>query len=210
MPTFFRGNHTETAGTAILEVIPAYADMIPQILAMRYLNAGTAHAATIMRPIAKTATTTSSASGVSTLELADIKPGKTITTGADETLAANDFLIWKDEDGAYKTDFIASVSGSTVTMTSALPGAVENGAPVWALYEVARATHISLVLPVSVTTDFANIVIQAGYDEQQGGVSGLRTGSGDPLLLHIDNATAAGTLRYLSGAYASKSNIVAG
>lgn len=208
MASFFRGYHTESAGTAIVEVIPAYQDMIPRIEQMAYTSAATAHTIYIMRACGVTTATQGSLSGATTVTLAKTDPGKA-TTGADETLAASDYLVWVDENGVFKADTVSSVSGSVVTLSTALGSDVVVGAKFWAFMELGRATHFQLKPAVSTTTRYENINVQAGIPDQQG-VNFTRTGSGEPLLVVVNNATAAGSIDYISGNYMPASNQIVG
>lgn len=207
MAVFYRGYHTESAGTAIVEVIPPAGDGIPQITDLAYTSGGTAHTIYIMRACGQTTTVQGSLTGVSTLTLAKTDPGKA-TTGADETLAANDYLVWQDETGVYKADTVSSVSGSVVTLSNALASDVLSGAMVWAFMEVGRGTHVQLKPAVSTTTVYRG-VFQAGIPKQSG-VNFSRTGTGEPMLIVSSNATAAGSFDYICGNYQPPSNIVAG
>lgn len=207
MAVFYRGYHTESSGTAIKEVIPAAGDGIPQINRLVYTSAGTAHTIYLMRACGETTTVQGSLTGVSTLTLAKTDPGKA-TTGADETLASGDYLVWYDENSVYHADTVSSVSGSVVTMTNALTADVLTGAKVWAFMEVGRSIHTQLKPATSTTTEYIGN-FQAGLPKQQG-VNISRTGVGEPLLVVVNNITAAGSIDYISGTYASSSNVVAG
>ena len=204
MAVTYRGSKTAAIATAITELIQSMGDGIPTIDSFEYTNAGTAHTATIMRPVGSTVTTASSLSGVSTLTLNKTDAMKT-TGGADEVLAASDYLVWVSETGKHFFDTVSSVSGSVVTLSNALTADVDLGATVWCLGEIARPTHTIITLPASVTTRIVG-PIKAGYGSQTG-VSSSRTGVGDVLLLSINNITAAGTMRYLAGSWSASDNV---
>ena len=207
---FSRGKHTEAFGTAIVEVVPQYLRKVPRIDGFCYTAAGTAHVATVMRPVGETVTSDASSAGLTTLTLESIQPGKT-TAGVDEELAAADWVAWRDEDGCYHAGSIASISGQVITLDVALASDVKAGAKVWGLYEVGRSVHRQYDMPISTRVEIPG-PIQAGWDEQDGAKSGRRTGAGDVLVLHIDNVTAAGQLEWLNGGYVPSDNdaIVAG
>ena len=209
MPNWLRETHTESAGTAIVEVIPAIDGMIPRMTNFRYTNGVTAHTVTFMKAIGQTVTTAQSLAAISTLTLADVQPGNTVAAQpVGETLAAADYLAWIDEDGVYHVDTVSSISGSVVTMTNAVGTDVPTGAKVWAFYELARATHVQMTLTASVDTDL-DILIQGGYPRQSG-IGSSRSGAGDPLVISINNITNAGTLRYAAGIWTDAANVVAG
>lgn len=204
MATFSRGYHTENAGTQIVEVIPAAGEGIPTISGISYTCAATGHNLYIMRAVGQTTTVQGSLSGVSTLVLSKSDPGKA-TTGADETLAASDYLVWVDETGVYRANTVSSISGNTVTLSSALTADVNAGATVWAFHEIARSVHIALKPPASTTTVYSNVMFAAGVPKQAG-VNFSRTGVGEPLLVVSDNLTNAGSINYISGYYSDPTN----
>lgn len=208
MASFFRGYQTQSAGTVIKEVIPGYNGMIPRIEELSYTCAATAHTIYIMKACGQTTTVQGSLTGATTIVLAKTDPGKA-TTGADELLASADYLVWFDERGVYKSDTVSSVSGSTVTLSNALATDVLAGATVWAFMEVGRATHIQLKPPASTTTVYSNLKVQAGIPIQTG-VNFSRSGSNEPLLIVVDNATNAGSINYISGNYVESTNFVVG
>lgn len=207
MAVFYRGYHTESAGTAIVEVIPPSGNGIVQVQRLVYTSAATAHTLYIMRACGQTTTVQGSLSGATTITLAQTDPGKA-TTGADETLAASDYLVWQSQTGKYFADTVSSVSGSVVTLSNALTADVLAGANVWAFMELGRATHTQLKPAVSTTTEYIGI-FQAGIPIQQG-LNFSRSGSGEPLLIISNNITAAGSIDYISGVYVSADNVVAG
>ena len=207
---FCMGTHTESAGTAITEVIPAVSQYIPRITSLSYKNSTTEHTLSIMRSCGKTTASAAAASGTSALVLTSVDPGLDMA-GADESLAAGDWVVWKCEHGQWHGDSIASVSISTntITLDNALPDDVDMGANIWTFYEPGRYVHVQIKLPVSTTTEISSINLQGGYP-QHIGKSHERVGQSGPLLVHVDNITAAGTLLYCSGHYVSTDSKVMG
>lgn len=208
MAMFFRGYHTESAGTAIVEVIPAAQNGIPFIKTLAYTSGATAHTIYVMKCVGTTTTSQGSLSGVSTLTLNKTDPGKA-TSGADETLAGSDYLVWVDENGVYKADTVSSVSGAVVTLSNALASDVLSGATVWAFHELARSVHIQLKPAASATTVYQDLDLSAGIPKQTG-IQIKRTGVGEPLLVVSNNATNAGSFDYISGYYGPATNTVEG
>jgi hypothetical protein len=204
MATFSRGYHTESAGTAIVEVIPAAGEGIPTVNGISYTCAATAHNLYIMRAVGQTTTVQGALSGATTIVLAKTDPGKA-TTGADETLAANDYLVWADEVGVYKHGVVSSLSGNTITLGTALASDLNAGTTVWVFHEIARSTHIALKPPASTTTAYNPVMFAAGVPRQYG-VNFSRTGVGEPLLVVADNLTNAGSINYISGYYSDPTN----
>lgn len=198
---FYNGYESVAFGTAIVVVIPGVREMLTRVTRFMYETGGAIHTATFMRPVGNTTTVTQAQNGDSVLELASVDPGQT-TAGVDETLAASDYLAWRDENETIQYGTVSSVSGDAVTLSAALSTDVEANADVWAFYELARTTHTQLKIPASATTTF-NGPIQAGFSHQTG-IETDRNGVYDPLILHIDNITATGKLHYLSAEYVDR------
>ncbi len=196
--SIFRDYHTENAGTPICEIMPARAGEIPCIVRLVYEAGSTEHTLTLMKAQGITYVDTMAPQGGSTLELQTVNIAQDINDD-DEAIAANDYICWVDEYNCYKFDYVASVSGSTITLNGTLPTDVRKGAAVWSFYEVGRAHHQQLKLAANETTVIEGRM-QGGFSPQYG-MQTTRTGIGEPMLLHIDNATNAGKLQYLSGHY---------
>tara|TARA_Y100000310_G_scaffold343421_1_gene450967 strand:+ start:6650 stop:7354 length:705 start_codon:yes stop_codon:yes gene_type:complete len=195
---FGKGYKTETADTVITQLIPGNATSKARVTSLIYRVAGTAHTLTLMRPIGATAVDLAAASGQADMVVTNLSPAST-AAGALEALAANDYIAWCDREGTYQYDIISSVSGNTLTMTSNLPSNVAANAVVWAFYEVGRSSHIQFNPGTSTTQSyFPNF--QAGITKQVNEYN-IRSGISDPLLFHSTNATAAGFLESLAGAY---------
>ncbi len=120
-------------------------------------------------------------------------------------LAANDFICWMSQYGVFHADSIASISGTTVTMTSNLPTKSEAGAIVYCFGEIARATNETLRFTVSSENDWTDIFLQGGAPGQK--TRHARSGQNDPLLIHIDNATNAGFLHQVVALYADAADV---
>ena len=195
---FGKGYKTQTANTVITEIIPGTASYKTRVTSLIYRVGTTAHTLTLMRPVGNTVTSVSAASGQKVMTLVNASPAYT-AAGALETLAAADWLAWKDADGTYQYDVIASISTNSVTMTVNLPSAVSAGATVWAFYEVGRSSHVQFNPGVSTTrTLYPNF--QTGITKQVNEFN-VRTGVGDPVLFHSDNGTADGFLEGIAGIY---------
>lgn len=195
MATYATGYHTEAAGTEITEVCPPNSDMVPVLRGFSCTVAGTEHNLYVMSPLGVTTAGAPTASGDTTIELAKMDPGQT-TAGVDEGLAAGDWIAYETQYGNLEARKISSVSGNDVTIPATTDD-VENGAKVWAFYEAGRSTNKQIRLPASGTTTYDNLFIQGGIPHQDG-IQTSVTGQGMPMLIVIDNATAASKLEWVS------------
>lgn len=198
MSNFYIGHHTEAVNTAIVEVIPGLAEFKPRIDTLCYKTGTAKHTINVMKAIAATEVYAPSESGTNQLTLKSVDPGET-TAGVDETLAANDWIGWICENGMYHVDYITTVSSNVVTLANNLTTDVNAGQTIWTFYEVGRSTHIQLEVPASTTLEIKG-PIMAGFSTQKGQKTS-REGSGDPLMVHIDNVTDAGELLWIGGYY---------
>jgi len=156
-----------------------------------------------MRPIGSTTFSAAAAASQKEIVLTSFAPGND-GSGDAENLAAADYLVWKDTNGVYQYDLIASVvvGTKTATMTSNLPTAVVADDTVWAMYEVGRSSHFVLTPGVSATLSLgsASGIMQAGISKNIDRHN-VRNGQGDPLVFHSTNATAAGFLDAMAVEY---------
>jgi len=205
VPVFQLDYHTETAGTVIEEIVPPKENMIARITGIIYEAAATAHTLTVMRAVANTSCSKYSASGQTVLNVLQPDAMKD-SAGADEALAANDFVVYQTEDGTYGASKVSSVSGNAITMTANLAGTVDEGGTIWLMGELARTTHVAMNAKASTVNILEGLAIQAGLP-QQASPKNIRDGANDPLLIQSDNATNAGFLRSISGVYAAVSDI---
>jgi hypothetical protein len=209
MPNFSRGEHTETAGTEILEFITPVPGHIPNIEHLIYTAAATEHTATVMRVIGMTEFTSQTQAGSTILNVKDASPGLTAAINpVDEVLASGDFICWETNFGFIEGGKVSSVSANAITIGSAITYDTAVTGKVWAFYEPGRSTHIQFKLPANTRTEI-DAKFTGGVPTQQG-IGWSRNGVNEPLLFHVDNITNAGTLELLWGNYLESSNYVAG
>lgn len=206
--TFHLGSLTQNAGTKIVRAIWPKAGFKTVINYLRYISAGTQHTITLMRPIGETTLTAAVAAGASYVLPVTADPGAVAQmktrNGSTSRLAANavagsDRLIVALPDGTYYDDTVTSVASLNVTMDGTLPtNGAASGAKVWNFGVEANsepwdaAAHATLKPATSATTTYANEdgIFKAGYP-------------GQPILIIVDNGTAAGTLEAVCGYYTS-------
>lgn len=195
MATYLTGYKTAAAGTEITSVCPPRENMIAVLRGFSYTAAATLHNLYAMKCLGMTTTASFTASGATTMELAKLDVGES-SAAEDEDLAASDWVVYQLRHGGYEARKVSSVSGSTLTI-SATSDDVDNGAKVYAFYEVARTCHKQIRCAASTTRIFDDLQIQGGIPYQDGGEIAV-SGIGMPMLVVVDNATNAGFLEYVS------------
>lgn len=214
----FFGRVTQVADTVITRLIPPERGLFTTLADIWYICGGTAHALTVMRPLGKTYTTAAAAAAQAVINVAR-NPGTyshfgTIST-ADNALAANDYCVYQTADGQYVVDTVASVSSLAITMTGNVPTAgVLAGAPFWFfglttdLNPANNTAHPVFTLTASATTKLGSdpgdtLVGALGSIAPPPETRKLTSttygrwplnGREEPLIIHSNNATAAGTI----------------
>jgi len=181
-----------------------------------YTAAGTAHDVVVMRPL-NWATIAADVAANATAITLDWNPGTYSanykydlpadangkpSAVADNNIAANDYVAYQLRDGTWVFDKVASVSGLTLTMTTATPnvtgGGVEAGTALFFFGVAADSdpatgkAHLTINSVASARTDLLN---------NYGGGTISTLHPGDPLLIYSANATAAGVLSLVTGFY---------
>ena len=118
-----------------------------------------------------------------------------------ETLAGSDYVVVKHTDGTYGVYIVSSVSSLTVTLTTNLSKAVDSGAPVYKMYELARPAT-GKGFPAQVFKPAASALTSLGSESADMAVAESPNKS-EPLVVHSDNATAAGFLHLVQGVYST-------
>jgi len=185
---------TESAGTVITALCPPKKRYKTRLTSLVYEHGSTLHTISLLVPLGETTTSAAAAASQTDMVLTDTSPG-----ALAETLAAADYLVWEDAStnaaqpwlAGFSYDSIASIASSTVTMASNLPAAVSSGAKVWAMYEGGRAASFLLKGKASTRCSYGDPI------------AGILTTPGryDPILIHSNNASAAGFIEQASGYY---------
>jgi hypothetical protein len=209
MANWSRGYHTEAINTPIVEVVPPYENLIPRLEFLEYEVDTTEHTLTVLRACGMTNVSEYTQESQNQIAIDNPAPGKAILTGDPEELANLDWVAWQQSDGEFVAQQVTSLSGTKIALQNNLAKDVIRGAPLFAFYEVARATHWQTKLRVSADRK-VECRVQGGLALQQAHKAGARSGSGDALLIHINNVTAAGKLIQAWGNYADADNVLAG
>jgi len=207
MPVFQNDYHTESAGTAIVELIPSVSGMTPRLTDFAYKCAGTAHNTRWLRAVAATTAAANAAAGQKVIEFTDTGAMKNPSDGSDEVIAANDYVVYQVDGGGgaiiEEWNTVASISGNDVTLTNNIAKAIDAGGRIWIFGEIARACHVTHLAEINAVNTRVQLTVQGGIPGQLDPYN-ARTGFGDPCLFVSDNLTAAGALKHLSGGYSSE------
>lgn len=200
--SFGVGSVTASAGTAFTAVIPpGSVRERARITKLVYTAANTAHSVNILKCQHKAIATATANASQADIVLDDLTSvDQANGTTATETLAASDWLVIKHSDGTFGAYSVSSVSGSTVTLSSNLVKSVDANATVYKMYELARPASAT-GFPAQVLRPPASATTSIGSENVEAAVA--VSGYGEPLLIHSDNASHAGTLVLAQGVYSS-------
>ena len=197
------GKVTQTADTVITQLVPPVKGAYAALARVQYLASTTAHTLTVLRPLNWTTFSADAAAGQAVVNLLEdpgsysttwagrIGPAGATPSTANNGIAANDFVVYELPDGNYVMDTVSSVSSLAITLATNVPtGGVKKGGRLW-FFGITTDTspqtkkaHTQFTLAASATTTLA----------KKQGVFYRSLNRYDPLILHSDNATAAGTL----------------
>jgi hypothetical protein len=187
------GTATATAATAFTQLIPPERNLTPVITALSYITGTTQHTLTVLKPFGDTTVATAaSASGTALVLAAD--PGTSSLAGAP---AQNDFVAYQHTDGTWAVQKLGSTPWAVETLTltvSSLAKAVAKGQRLFFFGAPGDTGHLQILAGPAAASGTARI----NYVGVQ-----LTPGAkpGDALLIHSDNATAAGFLDYATVEY---------
>lgn len=190
---------TQAFGTEIIDLIVPKGDLIARLTELVYECAGTAHTVTVLKALGKTNTTAAAVANATSLVVGSL------AFGDSQTLAANDFIVFKYNDGSWDYRKVSGVSTLTLTV-AALSGAVANNSPVFLMGAAGDSGHFAVAprastrevftSPISGITDSSSF-----YRNTTSDTIVTNNGRGRPMLIHSANASAAGKLHAASGYY---------
>jgi hypothetical protein len=182
-------------GTPITQGIDAVDGKRLCLVAGAYLPAGTAHTLQFMYaedfPTAAVGssrnTTSAGAAAAQKNVVCTVAPCDT----AGNVAAANDVVAYQCTDGTWEWNTVASLAGSTITMTNNLVKAVAANAKIMIIGIAADLKSFNVKTVASTERVLTEGQIMAKY-------------FGEPLYFYSDNATATGFLQFLLFAYIDK------
>lgn len=188
-------HNTQTAGTAITQMIPPREGYRVRLTKLVYTAAATAHDILIMRALEQVETTAAAAAGATTLVLDS-------AGFVGTTIANGDYIVVQHADDTFGLYLVSGLATLTVTI-NALSKAVNAGAEVWIMGSSGDSSYHSTLKSIASTrTEFADPtsgIGETGYDDG----SYDRDGQFDPMLIYSANGTNAGTLNYGAAVYVS-------
>ncbi len=212
--TKYYGRKTASAGTAIVTLIEPVTSAFTRLSSLWYTCSTTAHVLTVMRPLNKTTVASAASAAQAVINItadpgdySTVPGGGTVST-SDNVIAANDYCVYQCNDGTYRVDTVSSVSTLAITMANNVPtGGVAAGAPFW-FFGIHSDTnpqdataHPKFNLPANVAT---YLDADWGFVGTIKGITSGMAGKSEPLIVYIDNATAAGYLEKVTAIYTSK------
>ena len=209
------GKLTQSAGTVITRLVEPVKNAFTRLVSVWYTAGATAHTLTVMRPLNRVTFTAADAAGQAVVNISADPGNYTGIRTADNTIAANDFVVYESADGTFVLDTVSSVSSLAITLTSNVPtGGVLVGGYFW-WYGIITDTnpndataHPQYTLPASVTTylgtdageGIAGFVGSIPGNQKAGSLINVN-GKYEPLILHSGNATNAGVLEKATAIY---------
>lgn len=181
------GSATAAADTVVVRVFPPKPGRLTRVNAWIYDNGATAHTITMLVPIQKVQSSTDAAAAQAVIKL---KENPTNLSGL--AIAANDWLVVKDEKGIFGAYRVSSVSGLSITIATSIGAAGASGfvnkiladTPVW--YFGAPSEHATRQYTMK-----ASVVTTMPYTESGWATSPAKN---EPIIMHDNNATAAGII----------------
>lgn len=177
------GTQTQTAGTIITRVVPPVAGARSCIGWFSYDCSTTAHTLTFLVAIDEVAVSSEAASGQAVVNI------NRVPTSADGSVIANtDFFVLQHEAGDWAVYKVSSASGLAITMTANLSQKVLKSSRAFFMGQPSDHSLRQFTMLASKVTTFI------GADFRVRACTSALPDS--PILVHSDNATAAG---YLTG-----------
>lgn len=196
-PSFSYFGLTATADTEVTAVLPPHRELITRLTSALYRCGATAHTISFMKSLGRTVLADDAAASQAVVRL----KAQPVATGND--VAANDWLVILLSDGTVHLGKVSSVSGLAITLTANLPAAASRDASVW--FMGAPGDHASSKTRTAPRPTVGGQIVATAsvMNTWQDFFSGVLQGEqNEPLMLHSNNATAAGTFELVAGCHA--------
>lgn len=206
------GKNTQTAGTIIKQLVEPWPNAWTRITGYRQTVSTTAHLLTLMRPFNLTTFSADAAAAQAVVNIT-ADPGAYSAAGALATannlIAANDWVVYEAADGTFVMDVVSSVSTLAITLTANLPtGGVKKNGKFW-FFGIATDTNPNNNQANPRWNAAASTLFTLSRADALGSIPDhplLNLGKGryQPLILQIDNGTAASTMESVGVEYVRK------
>ena len=216
------GRKTEAAGTKIVRGIEPMIGAVTHIQRVAVTTSTTAHILTVLKPINKTTVAIAAAAAQAVINITADPGNFTGIRTADNGIAASDWCAYQCIDGTWVFDTVASVATLAITMTTNVPtSGVAAGAPFW-FYGIETDTnpcdatvHARHTLTASTTNVFGTYDADLGWHGSIQAANStlfaasllhadMKTGKDQPLILVVDNGTAASTIEEVIAFYSDR------
>ncbi len=211
------GKATANANTAYTMFVPPQANAMALIEFLQFTVSTTAQTMTVMRALSSqqlpagvsgrcSCYLTAAASASQAVININQDPGvytayfPVTPRTANNVIAASDYVAFQYPDGTWAVDTVSSVTSLAVTLTNSLgTGGLASGAPVW-FFGVTTDTNPYSAIAHPAFSLAASSIVNFG-SEGWPWMSSYEIG--EPLLIYVNNATAASVLERCSAAYAN-------
>lgn len=203
------GRLTQNAGTIISRLIEPWRGGYTRVTGVLTTTSTTAHILTLLRPLNRTYFTAAALASQAVVNIA-ADPGVYNANGTPATgnnvLAANDWVAYQAADGTFVVDTVSSVATLAVTLTTNLPtGGVALGGLFWT-FGLATDTnpnnnqaHPRWNLAASTQNVFGRSDGMTSIPDHK--LLDVGGGKNQPLILQVDNGTAASTIESVGVEY---------
>jgi hypothetical protein len=206
------GRLTQNSGTVITRLVEPWRSALTRITGVFVKTSTTAHILTLLRPCNVTTFSAAAAASQAVVNIT-ADPGAYSAAGtlatANNVIAASDFVVYEAADGTYVLDTVSSVATLAITLTTNLPtGGVLAGGKFW-FYGIVTDTnpnnnqaHPRWNLDASTATVLGRADGLTSIPDHP--LLNVGGGSYQPLILHVDNGTAASTIESVGVEYVRK------
>ena len=185
------GYKTAAANTVIQRLVQPRKGAFARVSTLKATGANAGHQVIAYRPLGRTTFTAAGAAGQAVVAI-KAQPYSRI-------LAANDYMVVREQDGVARLYQVQSVAGLNVTLAANLTAGVTAGGDLWLMGKSANTdldprtgeVHPPYQLPAAG---------QATFSDSDSGVAATLNVD-EPLLLQHTNQTAAGSIDMVSWSY---------
>ncbi|HJT78075.1 MAG TPA: hypothetical protein VJ739_12800 [Gemmataceae bacterium] len=200
------GKLTKTAGTLIQQLVRPFHNAKTVITGFKYTAAGTAHTGTVRLPVGSTTLSAAAAASQAVITLSgqptkarNVATSDILVVERVETASGYNYLTWEMYNVHASTAPVVNSDGTiTVTLAANVTGAHLKGQKVWLMaLDTDTIPGYNQTPPKYTLTASAGTELPTNALAASGGLMGS-FGRYEPLIWESNNATAAGTLEYLT------------
>lgn len=189
---------TATAGTAITGLIPPRRGAFTRLCRILFRPGATAHTVTMLKALGQTTLAVAAAASATSITIS-ADPGTGSPSG---NLANSDWICVELDDGSFFLSAISSLSTLTMTV-GALPAAAAAGNRVWTFGvpgDHASSQTTAKPNPITGSSFLSTASVMNDWGDAGAGIC-QSLNQDEPMMVHSNNATNAGTIEQVSAAY---------